>query len=441
MGRKLFLAGAATLLAACGGGGVDNPPNGTIRAVHLAAQQGTINFLRVERAESSLAYKQDSGFISVDEDTYNFNVEILPPGTTDPERILTFPFSVTAGQSYTFFIRDAGGGVRVETLEHAENSAGSGETLIDLLHAAPNLPAVDVFLEAPGTPLNGATPLDSLNFNDQSEGLSRPEGDYQLSLTASGDPSALLFTSETVALPGEARLLFIVTDTAGDTTEPFSVLLLSDGTLRDELFDVNALPAMRIVHGASNLGAIDVVVDDDFTNPFAAAVQPDSITDYSDLSPDATNLKVTPAGNSGTLEIDNAFTIPQAQRVSLLVSGSSGAVQAASVIDEFRAIPGAARVRIYSAQEQEGNVNVYIVPPGTDLADTVPSATASFPGIGPYLDFLPGDYQLRFTEFSSDDPIGVATDITLEGGMTYGILVLDDPTARVRAVLFDGFAP
>ena len=84
--RLLTTLAAAIALTGCGGGGEGNPPNGDIRAFNAASGFGPLSFLRVERVEAVLPYKADSGFISVDQDDYNFNIEVARPGSSERRR-------------------------------------------------------------------------------------------------------------------------------------------------------------------------------------------------------------------------------------------------------------------------------------------------------------------------------------------------------------------
>ena len=439
--RAIWMLTLAMGVAACGGGGIENPPDGTIRALHAAPSFGVINFLRVERVEAQLPFKGDSGFLTVDQDQYNFHLEVLNPGASDPTRLLRFAQSITAGQEYTFVIAESAGGLEVITLENEAGVAGDTEALVDMINLSATAGPVDVYLAAPGVAPSGA-PLATLNLRDQIDGASAAEGDYQLTLTQPGDPAAVLFTSGNFTLPGGSRALLTVVDNAGGTTAPFSVLALSDAVVSGELFDTDVQGAMRVIHGAPSAGQLDFIVDDDFAAPFAPAVSAETVSDYQTITRGTRNLKITPTGNMGSIEIDQDLVVSQGNFITVLAGGSAGALQAASAVDENRPIAGVARVRLMGAQEQEGNINLYIVPPGTDVSEQTPTLGGlPFMGISEYVDFQPGDYELVATDFDSDEVIGTPTAITLVGGTAYGVLILDDPTNRVRALLFDGFNP
>ncbi|MEE8307631.1 MAG: hypothetical protein V3R81_10225, partial [Gammaproteobacteria bacterium] len=48
-------------LNGCGSAGVVNPPDGRIKALNMVSTLASMDFLRVERVEGSLAFKQGTG--------------------------------------------------------------------------------------------------------------------------------------------------------------------------------------------------------------------------------------------------------------------------------------------------------------------------------------------------------------------------------------------
>jgi hypothetical protein len=433
----IFLVALAAL-SGCGSDGAVAPADGRMRAVNLVSTRAQVSFLRVERSEASLAYKQSSGLIRANEDTYTFNIEITLPGDIDPTRVFTTTQSITADRDTTFVIAEpTPGNFAVTVLERAPD-APAGQTDIDLLHFANALGSADIYIEPAGTLLTGATAFAAANAFDSVTVGQRPPGDYEISVTAPGNSGIVLFTSATITLPDADRLLLVLADGAGTLTTDVSVLLLSSqGTGDQELVDVNAQSELRVINTAVPLAGLDVIIDDDFVTPLHAAVLPESVTSYAVLAAGDRNLKVTAAGTTATIELDETFGVPAARRSTVLLGGDLGSLSGAQGLDDLQQIAGAAKLRIYSGAVLEGSVNVYIVPPGTGIADEIPVAVNQPFGIGDYLQFLPADYELVFGESGTTNEIGTRLPITLNGGQLYGVLVLDDAIARVRGLLFD----
>jgi hypothetical protein len=431
-------------LNGCGSGGVVNPPDGRIRALNMVSTRASMDFLRVERVEGSLTFKQGTGFIIVDSDTYNFNIEFTAPGAADPTRVVSFPATIEVDRDYTFVITEPTPNNFVVTAFDRDVADGpAGETAIDLMHVATNFGSVDIFIEAPGAPLVGAMPFAPAvsPSNAVLEGT-LPAGDYVVSLTPPGNPSMPLFTSTTITLADGDRVFATLADSVGTITADVSILLTStQANGGQEILDINAPAELRFLHAGSQAGPLDLIIDDDFAMPLHGAVAPESVTSYAGLAAGTHNIKIIPAGDPITIELDQDADTPAGVRTTLLVGGDLGAIAAAQELDDLRPFLGAAKLRLASGAATEGAVNIYIVPPGTDITTESPVVTNFSLGLSPYLQFLPADYEVILTEPGTTNVIGTPVPITMDGSGLYGIVVVDDPATRVRVVLIDDFVP
>lgn len=433
-----------TCLYGCGGGGSVNPPDGRIRALNMVTSRASVDFLRVERVEGSLSYKQATPLIVVDADTYNFNVEVTAPGATTPTRVVRLPATIEADRDYTFVITEpTPNNFALVTFDHDVADAPAGQTAIDLMHLANNVGPVDIFLEAPGTPLVGAMPFAPAisPSNTLLEGTVAA-GDYVVSLTPPGDPTMPLFTSGTITLADGDRVFVTLADGAGTITGSVSVLLnSSQANAAEDLFSINSSAEIRFLNASSQAGPIDLIIDDAFAMPQHAAVLPETVSAYAALASGTRNIKVTRAGDPSTIELDQDGNIPAGVRTTLLVGGDLGAISGAQELDDLRLFPGAAKVRLASGATTEGSVTIYIIPAGTDIDDETPVVTNFALGLSPYLQFLPGDYEVVVVEPGTTNVIGTPVPITMNGSGLYGIVIVDDPAVRIRVALIDDFLP
>lgn len=437
-----LVGGLVLMLAGCGGSGVEDPPNGAIRALNLAANQPEVAFLREERTVANLVYKGSSPFLSVDQDQYDFNVEVTPVGASDPDRIFSFSFNVQAETEYTFIITDFGSSVTVETLTQEPFSGDDAQTRF--LHRANAAGPVDVYVEAPGSNIPGATAWGTASPGDTLDPRTQAPGDYVITLTEVGNPANVLFTSQTFALTAADDLLLVAADSVGGVSEPLSVLVLTNQATNSELFSDNAQSQVRIIHSAPPVGPVDVVFADDFAMPFAANVAPGTVTDYAAVDAGSPNLKITPAGNPGVLEVDEEFGALPGRFLTLLLTGEPGQVTGRISVDRPISYPGLARIQVLNGATGPGTaVNIYLVPPGTDVADvnaTVPAVSQG--ATTDYRNFEAGDYELIVTTLTADEVIGGPTPVTLTNGGVYGAVVIDAATEpNVDIVLFDDFIP
>lgn len=437
-----LVGGLVLTLAGCGGSGVEDPPNGSIRALNLSINQPEVDFLREERTVASLAYKGSSPFLSVDQDQYDFNIEVTPAGASEPNRIFSFSFDVEAETEYTFIITDLGASVTVETLTQVPFTGDDAQTRF--LHRADAAGAVDVYVEAPGSNIPGAAPWGTAAPGAALDPRTQAPGDYVVTLTEVGNPANVLFASQTFALTEGDDLILVAADSAGGVSEPLSVLVLTNQTTNAELFSENAQSQVRVIHSALPVGPVDVVFDDDFAMPFAGNVAPGTVTPYGAVVAGNPNLKITPAGNPGVLEVDEEFGALPGRFLTLLLTGETGQVTGRVSVDRPISYPGLARVQILNGATGPGTaVNLYLVPPGTDVADvTATIAAVSQGATTDYRNFEPGDYELIVTTLTADEVIGGPTPVTLTDGGVYGAVVIDGATEpNVEIVLFDDFIP
>lgn len=434
------------VLLAFGGWGCDsgskNPPDGAIRVFHAAPGQGTLRFLRVERVEADLNYKEGSAVLRVDEDTYRLNVDVVTPRGED--RVQSFTRSLAAGTEYMFILYENGG--TVDVLEYEKPSpevAGSTDSEVQLFHLAPGVGSVDVFLEAPDIDPAGATAWGRIGFTERIDPELRPGGEYQLTITAPGDPLSVLFRTPVFTLPEGENVSFSVVEGARVGTAALSVVVATSTGVSDELFDEAQQPAMRVFHGSRTAGPLDVVVNGEFTTPLVAAIPFGQVSGYETTPATEFDLTITPAGDPGVLEVETTLTIPAGNQVTLSVLGAPGALRTVGTVDDNRRLSNFARLRVLNQSDELGAVDVYVVEPGTDIT----SINATIFGVQAgastgYRIFDAGDYELIITGIGGDAPVADAIPIQLATSAVYSVIVLDGiDTGTAELFLFDDFSP
>ncbi len=442
---SLRLSTLLAILAAAGAGcgsGDQNPPDGAIRVFHAAPGQGGLRFLRVERSEAELDYKGGSGVLRVDQDTYRFNVDVVGPG--DPERVLTLTRKIDAETEYSFILYEPAG--RLEVLEYTKPSpslAGSSDAEVQLFHLAPGVGPVDVYLLAPGTSILGAPRWAAVGFAGRIDPELRPAGDYQLTFTAPDDPATVLFSSTAFTLAEGGNVSFSVVAGAGLGTAPLSVVISDAGGVSGEVFDQSQQAALRAFHAARSAGPLDIFVSDPLAMPLFGGLAFGAITGYETVPGGNLDLTVTPADDPGVLEVDRVLQVPTGSELTLLVVGQPGELSVISAVDDNRSIPSFARLRVLNQAPELGNVDLYVVEPGTDITSVSPTVFGLQAGASSgYLAFAADDYELLITDFGGDAPFAGPVPIQLSNGGVYGVIVIDGADMGTAEVfLLDDFLP
>ncbi|MBN8280202.1 MAG: DUF4397 domain-containing protein [Gammaproteobacteria bacterium] len=269
--KPRFLAAlAATLVVAgCGGGGGEVDNDLAFRVVHVAPDAPAVNILLDGVVfRQAVPYKGGTNRVAATPREYTFAVEAI---TADG------PLKLFPDQTV-----DLQAGVEYTLLALGEGSAGSAHPLQPLLiqndfadipadnvrlqvvHGAPDLAAVDVYLTAipdapaPLPPLAGATPLATVTYAAQPAARQlRPSDSYVIRVTPAGDPGTVLYTSNALAFASrlDVMMILVESDVAGES--PLSVLLQTTGS--GEALDRATVARARAVHLSPDSPALDLI--------------------------------------------------------------------------------------------------------------------------------------------------------------------------------------
>jgi hypothetical protein len=421
-----FLCGAAAL-SGCDGGR-EAPGRVNLRVANAAPGFAQLGYQR-ERAPrespASLAFKSATLF-SYDVDTYDFFVfeRVLAGGRT-----WSFEQTLRGNNDYTVILTENAGEVVPVVLEYENPSTSTAQ--IVALHAG-GLPAVDVYLEPPGAGIVGAAPRSSLAERGQSGPRTLTPGEYELWLTAAGNPATVLFTSVPIALAGGETTVLVVTPEQGAGTATLSVMLLQASPA--VLFDRNATSEVRVINGAADRQPRDFALNNEFSPPLFSAIPFGTPTAYVPVPvASAQPINVTPVGNPGVLELSQSLTMTPGQRGTILFGGETGSLLNVVVGDDGRRLVGEAKVRLLA-------LDFLLLEPGADPALFAPDVQLLHPGAGDYVPRGPGEYDLYLRQSGTSTIVYGPTRLTLAAGGIYGVLAVNGPDASTAdVVLFDDF--
>jgi hypothetical protein len=130
-----------------------------------------------------------------------------------------------------------------------EDERGDDEAAVRVAHASPDAPNVDVYVD-------GSRVIENLAFRDVTDYLELPAGEYDVQVTAAGDPDTVAFDA-TVELDHEDYTAVALGELASDDTE-FGVEVFEDENGR--VFGETA--RVRVVHASPDAPAVDVTAND-----------------------------------------------------------------------------------------------------------------------------------------------------------------------------------
>ena len=204
--------------------------------------------------------------------------------------------------------------------------------------------------------------------------------------------------------------------------------------------DRNLQSGIRVINGATDRLDRAIIANGDLASPLIPALPFAAPSSYEILPPASNVITVTPATNTSATETEITIPTGTGSLHTLLITGDSNGLSALSSPDNRRPITTEARVTILNAASQFQVLDLYIVPPGTDITTLFPGLQVTTPAISQPIPFAPGDYEVIFQETATATTVAGPLPVTLDGGGIYGILAVDGATTSTAdIVLIDDF--
>lgn len=431
--RLLAVAVAALALAACNDDDDDDilvnlDREAQLRVVHASPDAPAVNVLVDGTAVlSAVEYKEGSAFLDLDQGSYDIAVEAITPAGNAV--VIDLPAtSLSADNDYSVLAigKVAGATLAPLVIANPDTAVTSGQARAQVVHAAPDAPAVSVYVTAPGADLAGTSALGTFSFGENLGPVEVPTGDYQIRVTLAGDPATVVFDAGTVTLPAGADLLLVAV--ANTTTGPAPItLLVNDGTTQAELLDVGTVADVRAGHLSPDAPAVDVIVNDDFDSPlFNAATYP-SVTGYASVPPATYNIKVVDDASQSLTVIDADLALSRGVSYSVLAVNFLAQIEPLVLTDDRRSIATEARVRIVHGSPSAGNVDIYVAAPGTDINTINPAfADVPFKADTGYVALAGATYEVSVTPAGLKAPVAIFATLPIANGDIFTVIARDN---------------
>lgn len=225
MNRYGFAALAATaLLMGCSDDSNAPTATGQVRVVHASPDAPAVDVLVDNKVVlSGVAYTDASGYLDVPTGTRNIKVNAAGTTTT----VINADAAVQENTAYTVIATNLLATIEPLVLIDDLTPPAAGNIKVRLVHGAPNVGQVDIYVTAPGADLATATPaLTAVPFKGASGYLEVPAGSYQVRVTPTGTKTVALDTGTLTLAAGQIRTGIAVEAPGGGT--PLSALLLAD---------------------------------------------------------------------------------------------------------------------------------------------------------------------------------------------------------------------
>ncbi len=424
---KLISIASAIALAGCSSDSDDSSTDTTytayssVRVVHASPDAPAVNVtLNTAQAVTNLDYGQSTGFVEVESGSYDIDVNGILPAS-EVNVIDVDGFMLGEGDRTTIVAVGNVADIAPLVLTPSTATAMLGQITLQVLHAAPDAPAVDIYLTAPGADLATSTPAFNFAFSDSIDVGAVTAGEVQIRAVYEG---AVVFDSGTVDLaPLAGKDILIAAIAAANSIEadasPIKLLAMT-GDSQIMINDIDLGAGARVVHASPDAalaagGAVEVfatsqVLGDDPVELIGAFNYLDVFpaTGYAmipagtyafDVGPDIDSIggSVFTSGDLG-LEAGVAYSVIAAGRLT-----NDPAFTLLATADSARSIATQASVKIIHAAPAAGDVDIYVTGAGDYSAEAIETGMGgdpllsgfSFGTITDYVAVTPGRYDIR----------------------------------------------
>jgi hypothetical protein len=447
---SLLLAGC---LAGCEGANDEIPPGdpiprqGSIRVVNAIPDAPRVTVLLFANAFADLDFGEASPLTKQLVGIYTMRFVYVNP---DGDAIQVFPaerIELTQEDEVNFVLAGTWAQPQLLRFENIEIDFGvvaRNDADVQVVHAATDSGAVDVYLTEAGADLATAAPLGTFAFGAVGD-LVRVDAatNRQLRVTTAGTTN-VLFDSGPFEISAFTRLVFLVRDYFGPGAATLRVTPVTAGG--NVIFPSEPLQSsLRFANLVADAPSTDLYFVDTTPPPVFAGAAFGTMTTRQLFAPGRRDVKLTLAGSVTPFVAEGATTLVSGTYQTLFAGGLDGNDSAAftTVIDDIRPIATETRLRLDHAAAAAGPVDVYILSPGEPITNATPEF-ASFGLNGRRVaSLLAGTYDVTITRAGSKVSLAGPESVTVELGGVYTLALTDTAGGGAPVVLrrFDDLAP
>jgi hypothetical protein len=425
--------------AGCGGDDDDNPPpppaptTAQIRAIHASANTTAVDvFVNGTQISQGTAAGQQTGFATVPSGPTR--IQIANAGAPVSTAPIDISVPLNSALRYTAVAvgdsTQTSGPERLQAvlIEDGGASPGSDNVKLRVVHGAPGVGPVDVFLSAAAGALPAAPTFANLTFSAVAPASAQPAhnivaGEYRIRIRPSGQ-NTILYDSGLIRLEPNTDLVAVAMRDAGPgpSESPMQMLIFPSTGSANFVRDQRA--SLRVAHYIANLPPIDVFLkapdtaNDAVLNRIAAGLTFPGETAYLEFAQGPYDLSAALVNTAtGILNVDDLTltrgTSGSAFAIGLLNGTGAQAPQWKVFADDRTAVAGQAKVRVIHLVPDAPPVDVVTVSGGligqrlvTNLAYANATSTP--------LTLAPGTYTLAIVPTGANTPLlPTATGVTV----------------------------
>lgn len=429
-------------------------PETQLRVIHGSADAPLVNVLANGNIIEGLAgvdYTVGSGFITLDAATYSVTVDGILPDESTTQVLDLGEVALAADTQYTVFAHgfvmaddNPNNDLAAAVITNAKSEVGAGNIRLQVLHAAPNAPTVDLHVTGATDAIDSA--LATLAYGDVTGQVEVPAGVYRVRLVLPDGQEGAGTVAYDVVLPdlaAGADLFVAAVPTTSVGTSPVK-LLVNDGTTTSTLIDDRTTAAVRVIHAAADVPNVDVFVAGNKVDSLSNAPF-QGVTGYATLPAGDYLVEAKLTADNTVTGISETLSVSTNMRytvnaVGTLDAGDDAGLEYYVLADDYRRVATATQIRLTHAHPSVGNVDIYVTADGNIDAVAPNFANIPYKANTGFVTLAPGEYNIKVTA-AGTKTVAIDTGmLMLNGGGIYSATAVDAPTATPSLlILSDDF--
>ena len=378
-------------------------------------------------------YQGASGLLTIDSGTYEVAVEALLTGE-DTLEVINENLDFAPDMQYDVFALGQTANIAPVVLSREDIAPEGEDVRLDVLHAHPDVPPVDIYLTTDEEITNADPAVPGLGFAIDSDILpvTIGSGTYRIRVTVAGSKDVAFDSGELDLAGGSDLMITAVPNVDGGAVSPVN-LLVADGEGVAVLRNVDEQATVRVAHAVKDAVNVDVQAggntvagfDDIMFREFRSG----------DLPADSYDLSVVATIDPSIVVFDapgTEFTAGSATTiyaVGTFVSATEFDIEPLVIEEDLRSVATYAKVRVVHASPAAGDIGLVDIHASAD--GMFSESTVVLEGVdfkdSAVLNVPAGTYTLAVI-LQGDDTFTPAVEATamVEDGGVYSVVATDD---------------
>ena len=266
MTRLGLLFVVAALAAGCVSS--DDASSGAVRVLHAVPDAPRMNLYVDDQLQASgIDYRGGTAYYAVIAGQHQVQIDERLPSTAllSTRTVFDAALGLSANDEVTFIVTGQAESAQEEVLSITTTTRGvpTGKNRLQVVHAAPGSPPVDVYVVAPDAVIAASTPFVSgLAYKAWTPQSEVTGGEARIVITTAGDPADVLLDSGSVFLTLEGTwLVSVLRNTGLDAADHPVTLVLLTGSGGGVIQDKDTPASFRVVNASPGSYALDAFLN------------------------------------------------------------------------------------------------------------------------------------------------------------------------------------